>query len=179
MPRKAPQKCYKCAALAIEQVHQLHGSPKTDPQNFVRDLNIPSDGCYDSKLCPPRRSRLKNPELARQKRALKQQEHQLQQLHLDSPQTDLVYAVLIVYREAGYDSPIHAIAGSVWKGNDQIVEIKPVHCEGMTPSVLEAYVERMLSILHQEYGIRKFAAMTRQDPQRCPIRPCFHQDITV
>ncbi|MBD2082533.1 hypothetical protein [Leptolyngbya sp. FACHB-17] len=173
MPRKAPQKCYKCAALAIEQVHQLHGSPKTDPQNFVRDPKIESDRCYDPKLCPPRRSRLRNSEINSQKQAIKQREQILEQLQIESPYTDLVYAVLIVYREGGYDSPVHAIAGSVWKGNEQIVDIAPVHCEGMTPTVVKAYTATLLRVLHKEYGIRKFAAQIRRDPQCCPIRPCY------
>lgn len=73
MPRKAPPKCCKCAALHIDQVHQIHGSPKTDPQNLVRDLNTLSDGCYNPKLCPPK------------------QEQRLEQLQIDSPYTDLVY----------------------------------------------------------------------------------------
>jgi hypothetical protein len=173
MPRKAPAKCYKCAALHIDQVHQLHGSSKTDPQNFGRDPNIPSDGCYDLKLCPPKRSRLRNAELNRQKQAIEQQEQHLERLKIDSPYVELVYAVLIVYREAGYDSPVHAIAGSVWQGNEQIVEITPVHCEAMTPSVMEAYTAKMLRVLHKQYGIRKFAAQIRRDPQCCPIRPCY------
>ena len=172
MPRKAPAKCYRCAALHIDQVHQLHGSSKTDPGNFVRDPNIQSDGCYDLKLCPPRRSRLRNAELNSQKQAIERQEYQLERLNIDSPYVDLIYAVLIVYREAGYDSPVHAIAGSVWKNNEQIVEITPVHCEAMTPSVMEAYTATMLRVLHQRYGIRKFASLIRRDPQCCPMRPC-------
>jgi hypothetical protein len=84
---------------------------------------------------------------------------------------------LIIYREAGYDSPVHAIAGSVWKGNEQIVEITPVHCEGMTPSIMEEYTETMLRVLHKEYGIRKFAAKLRRDPQCCPIRPCYLEAV--
>lgn len=86
MPRKASQKCYKCAALAIEQVHQINGSLKTDPENFVRNSKVPSGGCYDSKPCPPKRSRLRAPkapclrnaEVNRQKRALQQQIEQIQ-----------------------------------------------------------------------------------------------------
>ncbi|BAY59171.1 hypothetical protein NIES2135_60480 (plasmid) [Leptolyngbya boryana NIES-2135] len=177
MPRKAPAKCYKCAALHIDQVHQLHGSPKTDPENFLRDPNIPSDGCYNLKLCPPKRSRLRNTEINSQKQAIEQQEQQFERLNIESPYLDLVYAVLIVYREAGYDSPVHAIAGSVWKGNEQIVEITPVHCEAMTPSIMEAYTANMLSVLYKEYGIRKFAAQVRRDPQCCPIRPCYLEAV--
>ncbi|BAU15869.1 hypothetical protein LEP3755_64350 (plasmid) [Leptolyngbya sp. NIES-3755] len=173
MPRKAPQKCYKCAALAIEQVHQLHGTPKTDPENFLRDSNVQSDGCYDLKLCPPKRSRLRNAEVNRQKQAIEQQAR-LEQVAINAPDLDRAYAVLTVYREAGYDSPIHAISGSVWKGNQQIVQITPIHTEGMTPTVLEAYVDRMVLMLSQRYGIRKFSARIRLDPLCCLIRPCFH-----
>ncbi len=109
MPRKAPQKCYRCAALAIEQVHQIHRSLKTDPQNFVRDPNVPSDRCYVPKLCNPKRSRLRNAEVNRQKQVI-QQQARLEQVEIDAPELNRAYAILTVYREAGYDSPIHAIS---------------------------------------------------------------------
>lgn len=174
--RKAPLKCRKCAALSIEQVHQIHGSTKTDPQNFLRDPNVQSDSCYDPKLCPSKRSYLRNAEINSQKRSRKDQESQLERLHIevDAPYANLVFAILTVYREAGYDSPVHAIAGAVWQGSEQIVEITPIHCEGMTPAGVDAYVQKMLKVLGDRYGIRKFASLVRRDPQCCPIRPCFH-----
>lgn len=179
--RTAPLKCRKCAALNILQVHQLHGSPKTDPQNFQADPNIERDGCYDPKVCPAKRSYLRNSGINRQKRTRKAQEQQLERLHIEIDQryADLVFAVLIVYREAGYDSVVHAIAGSVWQGAEQIVEIAPIHCEAMTAAAVHAYVQKMLKILHDRYGIRKFASLVRRDPQCCPIRPCFyHAEMT-
>lgn len=173
MPRKALAKCYRCAALHIDQVHQIHGSPNTDPEHFVRDPNILSDGCYDLKKCPPRRSRLRNSEVNSHKQAVAQQVRQHLQID-DAQYTALKYAVLIVYREARSDAPIHAIGGTLWDGLEQIAEITPIHTEGMTPAVLEAYIERTLSVLRHRYGIRSFSARIRRDPLCCPIRPCFH-----
>jgi hypothetical protein len=160
--------------MHLMHIDQVHGRSKTDPKGFVRDLNIPSDQCYHPTKCPPRRSRLAKSELSAQKNAIAQQKEKFTRLQIESPYTDLAYAVLTVYREAGYDSPVHAVGGSIWKANEQIAEITPVHCEGMTPVTLEAYMNRMLLVLHQQYGIRKFAAKIRRDPQCCPIRPCFH-----
>lgn len=174
--RKAPLKCRKCAALSIEQVHQLYGSPKTDPQNFLRDPNVQSDGCYDPKRCPSKRSYLRNADINNQKRGRKEQERQLErlQIEIDEPYQNVVYAILIVYREAGYDSIVHAISGSVWCGSEQIIEIAPIHCEELTPAGVHAYVRKVLKVLHERYGIRKFASLVRRDPRCCPIRPCIH-----
>lgn len=174
--RTAPLKCRKCAALDILQVHQLHGSPRTDPKNFQPDPNLERDGCYDPKVCPSKRSYLRNPERQHQKRSRKRREEALEQLRIevDEPYAEVTFAVLIVYRDAGIEAPIHAIAGSVWQGSAQIAEIAPIHCVGMVPAGVHAYIQKMLKVLHEQYGIRKFASLERFDPQCCPIRPCIH-----
>jgi hypothetical protein len=174
--RTAPLKCRKCAALDILQVHQLHGSAQTDPKNFQPDSNIERDGCYDPKVCPSKRSYLRNNNRTNQKRTRQRQEKALEQLQIevDQPYADVTFAVLIVYRAVGVEAPIHAISGSVWRGSEQIVDIAPIHCVGMVPTGVHAYIQKMLKVLHEKYGIHKFASLERLDPQCCPIRPCIH-----
>ncbi|MBW4550796.1 MAG: hypothetical protein KME35_06765 [Aphanocapsa sp. GSE-SYN-MK-11-07L] len=42
------------------------------------------------------------------------------------------------------------------------------------PRQIHQYVKNLLLLLEGNYGIRKFAALERLDPHRCPIRPCLH-----
>ncbi|WP_258183858.1 hypothetical protein [Chroococcidiopsis cubana] len=38
-------------------------------------------------------------------------------------------------------------------------------------------MKKLLELLENKYGIRKFASLERLDPQMCPIRPCiYHQE---
>jgi hypothetical protein len=156
----------------------MHGSPKTDPRGFVRDPNVSSDQCYHPTKCPPRRSRLAKSELNAQKSAIKEHEQRLEQLNIPVP-ASLYYAVLTVYQEAGVDVRVHAIAASIWDKSEKIAEVPPIHCEGMTPALMHDYMRRLLKVLHDQFGIRKFAAKVRLDPQCCPIRPCFLHEMKL
>ena len=40
-------------------------------------------------------------------------------------------AYLYLYRERPKDSPLHAIAISVWRGSEKILEVSPIHCGGL------------------------------------------------
>ncbi len=55
-------------------------------------------------------------------------------------------------------------------GESAIVSL--MHCAGMVPSQVHAYVGKMLNVLEKRYGIRKFASQTRLDSELCTIRPC-------
>lgn len=57
--------------------------------------------------------------------------------------------------------------------------VAPIHCVGMVPSQIHAYVRKLLELLDEEYGIRKFASLERFDPHLCPIRPCIHDPVVV
>lgn len=88
------------------------------------------------------------------------------------PLSQIVFGVLVVYRKPGADTPVHGIAAEIWQGQEKIAIVPPVHCGGLVPSQVHAYIGKMLGILEERYGIRKFASQTQIDPDLCPIRPC-------
>ena len=82
------------------------------------------------------------------------------------------WAVLVVYRPSGTDTPIHAISAQVWKGQEKFAEIPPIHCAGIVASQVHTYVQKILVLLKSNYGVKKFASQERLDPWLCPLRPC-------
>jgi hypothetical protein len=156
--RKIPDKCLRCAALSAEQAKVLHG--------------VDGDKCWDSAVCPSRRSYIRNRDRRNQARSRKRYE-KLQTLAVEPTQLpSITYAVLMVYREPG-DSPVHAIGAEVWIDQEKIAQVAPIHCCQMVPSQVHGYVQQMLALLGEHYGIKKFASQVRLDPRLCPIADCF------
>lgn len=147
----------------MEQVHELHGIEGT------------GERCWNSKLCPSRRSYWRNKDRINDKRSRIRQEAMLETLRIpvDEPFADIAFAVLTLYRAEGSEAPIHAIASSVWQGSEQILDVAPIHCVGMVPSGVHGYIQKILAVLNDRYGIKKFAALQRLDPHHCPIAECF------
>jgi ribosomal protein L35AE/L33A len=138
------------------------------------------DGCWNPKVCYSRRSYARHRDRKNQQRNRTRQESVLKTLEVETPEfAYLYYAVLVVYRAAGGDTPVHAISAQVWQGQQQIAIVAPIHCVGMIPSQVHAYVRKLLDLLDEEYGIRKFASLERIDPQQCLIRPCLHHPLVV
>jgi hypothetical protein len=84
----------------------------------------------------------------------------------------IFWAVLVVYRQSGTDTPIHAIAVQIWKGQEKFAAVSPIHCAGMVATQVHTYVQKVLVLLESNYGIKKFASQERLDPWLCPLRPC-------
>ena len=82
------------------------------------------------------------------------------------------WAVLVVYRQSGKDTSIHAIAVQVWKGQEKFAAVSHIHCTGMVASQVHTYVQKVLVLLESNYGIKKFANQERLDLWLCPLRPC-------
>lgn len=157
--RNLPEKCRKCAMLSAQQAQALHG---TD-----------GDDCWNPAVCYSRRSYARHRDRINQTRSRKRQETQLEQIPVEFPPLNqLMFGVLVVYRQAGADTPVHAIAAQIWQGQEKVAIVPPVHCAGLVPSQIHAYVGKMLNLLEERYGIKKFASQTRLDPDLCPIRPC-------
>lgn len=161
MPKKIPPKCQKCAMLDAAQAQALHGAE--------------GDDCWNPKVCYSRRSYARHRDRKNQQRNRQRQQTVIELLpeQVEAFQ-DLYYAVLVVYREAGAESVVHAISVIVWQGQNQVAIVPPIHCVGMVPSQIHQYVRKLLELLEGKYGIRKFAALERLDPHCCPIRPCIH-----
>jgi hypothetical protein len=159
--KKIPEKCKKCAQLTMDVVKEIHG-----PEG---------DNCWDPKVCYSRRSHARHRDRRNQSRALKRSSVVAQEISIDIEEfADIFYAVLIVYRPPGSETPVHAIAAEVWKGQEKYATVQPIHCVGMIRSQVLTYIKKLLELLGANYGIRKFASLERLNPDMCPIRPCPH-----
>lgn len=159
MAKSLPEKCRKCAMLSADQAQTLHGAG--------------GDGCWNPTVCYSRRSYARNRDRIKQTRSRKRKDGQLEQIPVEfEPLHQIVYGVLVVYRRAGADTPVHAIGAEIWQGQEKVAIVPTVHCAGMVPGQVHQYVSKMLSVLGERYGIRKFASQTRLDPDLCPLRPC-------
>lgn len=158
MAKAIPEKCKKCAMLVAAQAQELHGKH--------------GDGCWNPQVCYSRRSYARHRDRTNLIRSRKRNQA-ITELTVNLAEfTDMFWAVLVVYRRAGTDTPIHAIASEVWKGQEKFGAIPPIHCVGMTASQVHSYVQKMLVLLETNYEIKKFASQERLDPWLCPLRPC-------
>ncbi len=158
MGRQIPAKCLKCAALSAVQAKQQHG-----PEG---------DRCWDSTRCPSRRSYARHRDRINLKRSRQRRTpvDGPSRSELDWQQT--VYAVLHIWREARENSPVHALGIVIWQGNETLATIPVIECVGAVPHQIHRYLENTLAQLTADYGIHKFAALSRHDPTTCPVRPC-------
>lgn len=158
-------KCRKCAMLSAQQAQALHGTE--------------GDGCWNPTVCYSRRSYARHRDRINQTRSRKRKERELEQIPVAfEPLSQLVFGVLVVYRKAGTDTPVHAIAAQIWQGQQQVAIVQPIHCMGLVPSQVHTYVRKLLVLLEERYGIRKFASQEQFDPELCQIRPCIHHPVT-
>ncbi|MBI4783169.1 MAG: hypothetical protein HY785_17880 [Oscillatoriophycideae cyanobacterium NC_groundwater_1537_Pr4_S-0.65um_50_18] len=158
MAKTLPEKCRRCAMLSAEQAQVLHGAE--------------GDRCWNPAVCYSRRSYAKNRDRINQTRSRKRKEG-VEQISVEfEPLHQLVFGVLVVYRKAGTDTPIHAVGAEIWQGQAKVAIVPPIHCIGMVPSQVHQYVGKMLNVLEERYRIKKFASQIRLDAELCPLRPC-------
>ena len=162
MPSGSKEKCRLCAKLSAEHAQQLHGSL--------------GDGCWVPEYCHKRRT------YYRHRDDYNRQRRQRYRVSIeDTTKTELILppavpaAVLYLYRQR-VDAPIHTVGAELWVGQVKLVAIEPVHCLGLTPSQIKAYLQQVLQVFSQKYGngkqITQFASQVELNPQTCPIRPC-------
>ena len=165
MPRSINKSCQHCSALTVEQAQEIHGQT--------------GDGCWDfdrPHLCHARRTyyRVRAEKNARRqaKRSLSAESltgNQVEQITV--PLRQLPVAFVYLYRE-NREAPLHAIAVSVWRGDEKIAEVPPIHCAGLTNSLVNDYLRRILVLLKQKYGITQFKDEFYLSPGVCPLKPC-------
>jgi hypothetical protein len=156
--RKIPEKCIRCALLEANVAQDIHGSN--------------GDGCWNPKVCYARRSHAKHRDRRNAVRNLKKQKGDL--LEIVVPIPDILYGVLVVYRPAGANTPVHAIAAEVWNAHGRYAFVAGRHCAGMTPSKVENHVQEILDEMDNTCGIKKFESQERREVFECPLRPCPH-----
>ena len=81
-------------------------------------------------------------------------------------------AILVLYRHHP-NTPVHAVAAEVWRGEHKLAEVKAIHCMGMRADKVTAYIKELLLSLNQPFGITRFENITKEIPiDYCPIVPC-------
>ncbi len=106
--------------LSAAQAQELHGND--------------GDRCWNPNVCYSRRSYARHRDRRNLVRARKRGDSD-ESLVVNIDEFASVYwAVLVVYRQAGTDTPIHAIAVQVWQGQEKFAAVAPIHCAGMVAS---------------------------------------------
>jgi hypothetical protein len=161
MPRRIQPKCLACSRLSAIDAQQLHGSD--------------GDGCWNPKICPRRRSHYRN----RAENNAKRRGQRASTKADSSPVATITVAVklspvalIYLYREPRKDAHLHAVAVTLWQGNQKLAEIQPIHCMGMTNRQVNQYLRDILQVLNQQYGITEFEPEIRMEPSECPLMPC-------
>lgn len=165
MGRHVSKICLACTTLSVEEAIELHGEN--------------GDGCWNPNVCHRRRSHYRhrddnNRTRRRAKRLLveaNQEPGVILEVEPPVPKAAIA-AVLVLYRQHK-NAPVHAAAAEVWQGSQLIAAVKPVHCMGMRGNQVSEYLQEILDLLTQQYGVTRFEDIIKQVAvQQCPIRPC-------
>jgi hypothetical protein len=182
MPKKVAHNCFQCSKLSHDEAQ--------------------IKSCWDADRCPNRRHYQRNKErISQQRRSIKTQAQRFS--YGDAPRTDhaeqstttaiaslapkviatgatiavdhpiCTAASIIFYRER-QDAPVHAIAAEVWQGNRKVLNVKPMHCLGLSPSQVVGIMADILKACSNELNadLSRFASKVELHPSLCPIRPC-------
>lgn len=164
MARALNPKCMACSQLTAAEARRIHGSE--------------GDNCWNQKRCPRRRSHYRNRRDNNAKRRAERQQAKVAEMVNSAVETVAIQretapvAYLYLYREKRKDAPLHAIAASVWWGEEKVLEVEPIHCAGLRNRQIQSYLERTLGHLRARYGITKFEPEIRLEPCECPITDC-------
>lgn len=175
MARAVNLKCLECSQLPIDIAKTLHGES--------------GDGCWNDRICHRRRSHYLNRNDNNQKRrgqyaVAKIQNNAKSRLSqamkstvvAQTPPSTPPIALVYLYRESRKDAHLHAVAVSVWQGDQKLEQFQPTHCMGMTNSQVRQYLQGILQELNQRYGIREFEPEIYRNPGLCPLVPCPLKD---
>ena len=171
MARPIDQTCLDCSSLSQLEAIALHS-----PGGEGRE-------CWDEKRCPRKRSHYRN---RKENNATQRGQYHAGKLANQSVETkESIFipvqappvALLYLYRANRKDAHLHAIAVSVWQGNDELVQIEPVHCMGMTNRQVNLYLRQVLETLSDRFGISEFEPPIRMEPKECPIKACPLKEV--
>jgi hypothetical protein len=166
MPKKVAHNCFQCSKLS-------HDEAQIKP-------------CWDADRCPNRRHYQRNKErISQQRRSLKTQAKlsdytgESTTIPIASSTTIAIdhpigtAASIIFYRER-QDAPVHAIAAEIWQGNRKVLNVKPMHCLGLSPSQVVGMMAEILKAcsIELEVELSRFVSKVELHPSLCPIRPC-------
>jgi hypothetical protein len=155
MPKKVAHNCFQCSKLSHDEAQ--------------------TKSCWDADRCPNRRHYQRNKErISQQRQSLRTQAKTTisgTTIAIDHPIGTA--ANIIFYRER-QDAPVHAIAAEVWQGNRKVLNVKPMHCLGLSPAQVVGMMAEILKACSSELNVElsKFASKVELHPSLCPIRPC-------
>jgi len=178
MPRRVNKKCQTCAQLSAEAAIVVHGATG---DNCWNPENVYGWG-YD---CHRRRSHYRHRSdinaIRRRQRRKGNQEYAATEVEpgIITPATIAppiieapAAAVLVLFRQSK-DTPVHAVAAEVWRGNQKLTQIEAIHCMGMRGDKVTAYIKELLLSLHEQFGVSKFEDVIKELPvSQCPILNC-------
>jgi hypothetical protein len=166
MPKKVAHNCFQCSKLSHDEAQ--------------------IKSCWDADRCPNRRHYQRNKDrISQQRRSLKTQAQlsdYTEQSTTTASASGTTIAIdhpigtatsIIFYRER-QDAPVHAIAAEVWQGNRKVLNVKPMHCLGLSPSQVVGMMAEILKACSIELNadLSRFASKVGLHPSLCPIRPC-------
>jgi hypothetical protein len=166
MPKKVAHNCFQCSKLSHDEAQ--------------------AKSCWDADRCPNRRHYQRNKErISQQRRSLRTQAlvsdytEQSTTTAIASGATIAIdhpigtAASIIFYRER-QDAPVHAIAAEIWQGNRKVLNVKPMHCLGLSSSQVVGIMADILKAcsIELEVELSRFASKVELHPSLCPIRPC-------
>lgn len=165
MARPINPKCLDCSQCSQQEAIKLHG-PGTET------------ACWNPKTCPRKRSHYRNRKANndKQRGLYREQIAVLQQTETVETISIPIYAPpvaqLYLYKEKPKDSHLHALAISVWQGSEKLADIEPVHCMGMTNTQVRHYLNQVLKVIQERFGITEFEPPIRMEPTECEIAKC-------
>jgi hypothetical protein len=163
--RPVQQKCLDCSRLSQPEAIALHG-PDT------------KTGCWNPSTCPRRRSHYRhrlenNAKQSGRYRALKTTGQAVEMMpRIFVPVQAPPVALLYLFREDRKDAHLHAIAVSIWQGDQKLAVVEPVHCLGMTNRQVNEYLRNVLAVVGDRFSITEFEPPIRMKPMECPMQEC-------
>ncbi|WP_299487015.1 hypothetical protein [Acaryochloris sp. IP29b_bin.137] len=168
MARPINPKCLKCIDYSRSEAKRIHG--------------LHGDSCWQDNTCDSKRShyrhRKQNNAIRRGERAdQKGEQSEVQTTEtLSIPVQAPPVALLYLYKEKPKDAHLHALAISIWQGSEKLAVIEPIHCMGMTNTQVRHYLNQVLKVIRERFGITKFEPPIRMEPSECEIVECPLKD---
>ncbi|UJB73047.1 hypothetical protein HRE53_31145 (plasmid) [Acaryochloris sp. 'Moss Beach'] len=162
--------CLECSKLSQKNAILLHG-PGT------------GTACWNPKNCPRKRSHYRHRRDNNERQRAQYRDKNPKTTPVDAtvesisiPVLAPPVALIYLYREKPQDSHLHALAVSVWQGSEKLAEIEAIHCMGMTNTQVRNYLNQVLKVLRDRYGITEFEPAIRMEPSECEIAECPLKD---
>ena len=169
MARPINKKCLDCSQRSQQEAIRLY-----DPGAET--------ACWNPKTCPRKRSHYRNRKANNDKQRGLYRDLKVAHQQIETVETIVVpvqappVAQLYLYKEKPKDAHLHALAVSVWQGSEKLADIEPIHCIGMTNTQVRHYLNQVLKVIRERYGITEFEPPIRMEPSECEIADCPLKD---